>query len=98
VTSGPTTEELKLERLQTGEDFRAVMSLPAGRRLMASILYRLCNLDGFSDGPRTEGRRDVAQLLLADLKSAAPEMYALMESERISSWLLKARQAQRGES
>lgn len=81
-------QRAKLERLQRGDDIRAVMNTVEGRRYN----WRLLNEAGlFSSsytgeaisGAFSEGKRAFAVRLMADLQAECPHLYLLMVEERL---------------
>ncbi|MCK5235954.1 MAG: hypothetical protein KAR06_03130, partial [Deltaproteobacteria bacterium] len=73
------------------EDIKAVMTLPAGRRLMWRIINKLCHFDALSaehSGSQTylnEGERNIGRVLKGDIYEAAFEEFQQREKEYIKS-------------
>jgi hypothetical protein len=79
---------------QAADDVRAVMSAGPGRRFVLRLLQSTVYGPSLGVDARSDAicgaRKTVGEELLHDIQRAAPEYYALMETERLEEWRREA--------
>ena len=84
----------ELEALGFNNDIKSAMLLPQGRKLMARIIYGICDIDGkhFTGNSKTYfnlGQREVGRFLSELVQEVAFEEYILMLRELRNGFKVK---------